>query len=93
MGQLRLETDAGGLRHYLDGKPVHCGTTLELQAVEYPVKNGEEQGPVLVNRWIRVRYEASLWRREQCVVTLYAEIGGHTAKLDHFDSMRFRWPV
>ena len=25
---LKLEDDGGGGRHYLDGKPVHCGASL-----------------------------------------------------------------
>ena len=26
--------DGGGLRHYLDGREVHCGDVLELQGME-----------------------------------------------------------
>lgn len=43
MGHLELTRDAGGLRHTLDGKAVHAGTTLEVQL---------EDG-----KWIEGRYE------------------------------------
>ncbi len=29
-GHLELRDDAGGLRHFLDGKPVHAGDALDL---------------------------------------------------------------
>ncbi len=29
-GNLELREDAGGLRHFLDGKPVHAGDILDL---------------------------------------------------------------
>lgn len=30
MGTFELREDAGGLRHFLDGRPVHAGAELEL---------------------------------------------------------------
>lgn len=33
----------GGPRHFLDGRPVHAGTTLELMLAD--------------GRWVRIRYE------------------------------------
>ena len=44
---LRDEREYGGWRHYLDGKPVHAGTLLELQIGRF------ELGP----GWLWGRYE------------------------------------
>lgn len=46
---LVLARDAGGRRHFLDGRPVHAGTVLELLLAD--------------GRWLRVRYEWS-WNDE-----------------------------
>lgn len=53
--------EPGGYRHYLEGKPVHCGTQLEVQL-------GGPRGP-----WVAVRYEARL--RDIPLVCLYT-VGG-----------------
>ena len=45
MGTLVLTRETGGLRHYLEGEPVHAGVTLELQ-----LRDGT---------WLPGRYEAS----------------------------------
>lgn len=45
-GELVLARDGGGLRHFLDGRPVQCGDVLEMS---------------LGGMWGRVRYEASLF--------------------------------
>jgi hypothetical protein len=58
---LRLEHESGGHRHYLDGRPIHCGTQLEMQL-------GGARGP-----WVAVRYEANLGK--EVSVCLYA-VGG-----------------
>lgn len=59
--QLFLRHEPAGLRHYLDGKPVHCGEFIEMQL-------GGIHGP-----WVCVRYEASL--KEPVAVCLHA-VGG-----------------
>jgi hypothetical protein len=41
--------DCGGRRHFLDGRPVHCGTVLEIYL---PSRPGA--------RWHRARYESTL---------------------------------
>jgi len=87
-----LDRDAGGLRHFVDGQPVHCGYLLELQSVERIYDDEGDWTLRYLDEWTPVRYEASLWRREECVVTLYADVGGHTATLRHWEGMRFRWP-
>ena len=43
-GKLEARVERGGLRHYLEGQPVHCGELLEM----------ERQG-----RWVLGRYERS----------------------------------
>ncbi|MBK8002316.1 MAG: hypothetical protein IPK15_27405 [Verrucomicrobia bacterium] len=45
---LILREEPGGYRHYLDGRPVHCGAQLELHV-------GGPDGA-----WLPVRYEADL---------------------------------
>ncbi len=91
---LILRRDAGGNRHYLDGEPVTCGTALELQVVRYQYTDATGERRVPVDRWVKVRYEASLAGRapEDVRITLYANIGGHTAVIQYSDSLRFRWP-
>lgn len=42
-GILELKDDGAGPRHYLNGKPVYCGTPLEI---------------LLSGNWVPVRYEA-----------------------------------
>jgi hypothetical protein len=46
MSSLLLSHDGGGRRHFVDGRPVHCGTGLQ-----WSPDNG--------NTWLDVRYEAS----------------------------------
>lgn len=58
---LQLSHDGAGPRHFLNGRPVHCGTMLEAQI--------EPGGP-----WISMRYEAVF--TPQCVrVTLHSSRG------------------
>jgi len=45
-GNLELRREPSGLRHYLDGEPVHCGTGLELLLAD--------------GRWMSARYECAL---------------------------------
>src|SRR6266704_1561898 len=55
---LVVKKEPGGLRHYLDGKPVHCGTTLRLQHHgEKSDDYGEYSVPLQESS--AVRYEAS----------------------------------
>lgn len=55
---LQLHHEPGGLRHYLQGRPVSCGTQLEIQL-------GGTRGP-----WVPVRYESNL--REPVSICLHA---------------------
>lgn len=89
-GELAQQVDAGGLRHYLEGEPIHCGAVLVLQSIEY---RSDECGEwsVALSRGTRVRYEARIshaWIR----ATLHADVGGHefVAALEPW--MRFAWP-
>jgi hypothetical protein len=80
-----------GLRHYLDGRAVHCGEVIELQAIEerrdpdgnayaYPLPHG-----------VVVGYEASQDGR-MIRVGLDADVGGRSFVAGLDDGMRFRWP-
>jgi hypothetical protein len=88
---LELGRDAGGPRHYLAGRPVHCGTMIVLQAVE---TRADDRGSyhVLLAQGVRVRYEAALYP-DPPVVTLHTEVAGHEVVLRHQPWMRFRWPA
>lgn len=61
MSSLTLEMDGGGRRHYVDGKPVHCGTGLQWS-------------PDHGRTWINVRYEAN-FSREGVFPVLYLPDG------------------
>lgn len=78
-------------RHFLDGEPIHCGTALELQAIEYRYDDYGEYHAVLP-RGIRVRYEldgpGSLAQR----VVLHVNVEGHEFTSRLLGWMRFRWP-
>ncbi len=77
---LELRDESGGLRHYLDGRAVHCGDFIDVQL-------GGSRGP-----WVCVRYEASIHRdngvSNSLAVCLYA-VGGRIYYDQH---ATFRWP-
>jgi hypothetical protein len=79
--------DSGGKRDFLDGKPVHCGATLELQAVETR-EDDYGQFSVWTQVGVRVRYELEPNKG----ITLYAAVAGFNFTHRHDDWMRFRWP-
>lgn len=73
---LELGRDGGGARHFVDGRPVSCGATLEVN-----------RGGI----WTRVRYEAQLYGDPAELggkVWLCDEAGDHELQLGD----RFRWP-
>jgi hypothetical protein len=64
-GSLQLQREDGGLRHYLDGRAVHAGTTLQL---------------LLPNsRWLSGRYEWSF--QSDAPPLLYVLLGGDWERL------------
>jgi hypothetical protein len=94
---LERNEGAGGYRDFLHGHdssgravPVHCGETLELQAIEF---KGDDFGgyTLFLNKGIRVRYEADLSRADGGI-WLYACIAGHEFRLRYESWMRLRWP-
>lgn len=86
---LELRREPSGPRHYLDGKPVHCGDGVELQALEYRHDDyGEYTVPV--QRGVAVRYEARLV--DPPTVSLHHLLEGHAFSSSLTDGMRFRWP-
>jgi hypothetical protein len=81
---MRLELNwsrDNGTRHYLGGKPVHCGSQIELYLPSHP------DGP-----WVRGRYEAGIYgRRIEAELFIPASNGGrHIHKITAADE--FRWP-
>ena len=85
--------EPGGWRHYLEGKPIHCGELIELQGFEW---RSDDYGDYRIPKQAGfiVRYETA-WRGLQAdepKVILYGYIGGHEFTAPLGDSMRFRWP-
>lgn len=89
-GPLVLSQDAGGQRHVLDGKPVHCGAMIQLQACE---TRDDDRGSYMVylQRGTLVRYEAAL-HLDPPVVRLFGDLSGYEFSAVLGMSMRFRWP-
>lgn len=78
MAMLVLRREVGGLRHYLDGKPVHAGTGLLLEL---------EGGAVVPGR-----YEWSFEKEER--PAFYIETaGGGEACIWLPESAPLRWPT
>lgn len=88
--QLVVKREVGGLRHYLDGKPVHCGMGLVLQHTE---DRSDDYGDysVPLQKGSSVRYEASQDGKE-IEATLYIYVGGAEFVSPFQPWMRFRWP-
>lgn len=95
-GELELKTDAGGWRHFLDGEAIHCGSGLDLQAIEYKSDDYGEFS-LRLSTGVRVRYEVA-WLRNRvddvavCPwrAVLYHSTGGHTFTAPLEAWMRFR---
>jgi hypothetical protein len=88
---LELRKESGGLRHYLDGLPIHCGMGIELQeTVEKEDGYGLYEVPLQTG--IPVRYEAS-----QFAGALTWSIHKYLGRVEFVaygeNYMRFRWPV
>lgn len=80
-GVLQLHDGVGGVRHYLDGKPVHCGAALELEL---------ETGA-----WLHGRYETSgpIGRKGSRAFLVIARSSlGRNLSVDLVDGCRVRWP-
>jgi hypothetical protein len=88
-GKISRLCDVGGPRDFLDGKPIPCGTMLELQAVEY---QADDYGEYMLysDNSVAVRYEADLSVPEGRS-RLHAVIGGHEFLAGCEPWMRFRW--
>ncbi len=90
--------DAGGRRDFLDGKPIHCGAGLELQAIEH--REDDYGGYVVyLQTGVRARYEIDFARAGgrgyqygRDVIVLYTRVAGHSFTTEHHQWMRFRWP-
>lgn len=82
--------DAGGRRDFLEGKAIHCGTGLELQAFEI---RSDDYGEwrVWLQKGVRVRYEME-WDADRKGL-LYADVAGHEFTKPIDSGMRFRWPA
>lgn len=89
-GSLEVRRETGGLRHYLYGKPIHCGTSLRLQ---HRVSHFDDYGEFIVgiSGGTIVRYEAVLLGGE-IRWTLHADVGGTEFRCDGEPWFRFKWP-
>lgn len=87
--RLEIRRGPGGLRHYVDGVPVHCGAVVTLQAIE---TRYDDYGSWLVylDRCTTVRYEATM-SRDAIRATVHAFVGGHEFVAAVEAWMRFAW--
>jgi hypothetical protein len=92
-----LEPGHDGRRHYLEGRPVHCGDALELQRrQERQDLDGNLFSAPVPDDGVFVRYEARQERdgaHVALVVTLYADVAGHSFRKALEPWIRFRWPL
>lgn len=88
-GRLVVKQEPGGLRHYLEGRPVHCGVGLELQQV---AEKSDDWGEFTVPQQVGtiVRYEAT--QAGGLTATLHALVAGYEFVTSAEPWMRFRWP-
>lgn len=77
-GELVLARDAGGWRHYLDGRPVSCGSALEMFI--------PDDGPGF---WVPGRYESTL-NGPDCQASFLGEVAG-LFPVSHYTVLR--WPA
>jgi hypothetical protein len=73
---LILRNDGAGPRHYLNDRPVHCGTPLQLRV---PLDHGET--------WVTVRYEACFYQ-DRIAVMLHTAFG----LVSPDENTTLRWP-
>jgi hypothetical protein len=90
-GELLVRTERGGLRHYLEGQPVHAGAGLVLQSVSFKQDDYGQYGcPLQIGT--PVRYEASFGGSSKVLWSLFTSLGGHEFSSVGEPWMRFRWP-
>lgn len=81
--------DGGGAREFLDGKPIPCGTHIELQAREFAVNHNGDEGYRRLARGLLVRLEIA-WSPRRPMI--HADIDGYEFARPIESWMRFRWP-
>jgi hypothetical protein len=86
-GKLERGRDAGGVRDFVDGEPIHAGSGLVLQNIK---EESDDYGEfsIFLQEGTRVRYESG-----GKSPTLYTMIGGHEFATAAAPWMRFRVPV
>lgn len=89
--QLVTGQDGGGWRQFLDGKPVTCGSTLELECYEECVNSNGDIG-IRSAGSIEVRYEMTYDEHDRRLGVIYYDIAGHHFGPNFLTSKRFRWP-
>lgn len=89
--ELELRRDAGGFRHYLDGRAVHCGEGLVLQVMDERYDDDGNGYTVWLQKGHPVRYEASQ-TRDGLAWSLYTGVAGVTFSTGGEAWFRFRWP-
>lgn len=92
MGPLELREEPGGLRYYLNGRPIHAGDDLELQLFPNSVVDDrhDSKGPA----WIVGRYEWSCRPGTRPLFYIIVLADGNVAA--HFeipDRAILRWPM
>jgi hypothetical protein len=90
IGQSDGASHRAGLRHYLNGGPVHAGTELVLQHVTFRADD-YGQYSVPLKDGTAVRYEAN-YHSGRVLFSLFTSVGGHEFAAVGEPWMRFRWP-
>lgn len=95
---LREEQEASGPRHYLDGRPVHAGETLEIRFAAAAKARLVDTNDAQEGIWLRGRYEWNFQPGSRPV--FYLELGnaegGGCAALAEFripPPAILRWPA
>ncbi len=89
--ELRAAVQGTSTRHFLDGQPINCGRSIELQSIEY---RSDDFGEFLayLDQGVAARYEVQ-HTPAGIRPMLHVIVHGHefTAAVESW--MRFRWPV
>ena len=100
--RLECGTDAGGVRWFLAGRPVHAGTGLELltETDRAPCDcDGDGCGKCgggcwrALPLWIRCRFETGVDADGEPIGWLYLPVHGAQARVPVGPAMRCRWPA
>jgi len=86
LSQLQRQCDQSGWREYLDGRPVHCGTILEMWMCIDP-----DTTPCSYE-WVAGRYEWTCLPKDRATF-IYEDTDGLRKTVVIYSWLQFRWPA